>query len=1570
MKWWSADVIPRLLFLSTLFVVVSGVAYIWFQTRTIRLTRQSELTEVVTVASPRPANRGGDGATGSRLEQGSASQLVEERNLNGSPAPTSESNSATVTNTPGFFAQLVGGINRLAQLVVGERASLSYLGGAAITGGINASNLEGASWASPLILGASAPNAAVFSNVTINSALAAKGSVTFSQLKDGFLRVNGVGEVTASRISLSSSTDVADRLPTASGGTGNDFSSTAKGSLVTFSQTGQMSIIEPGTSGFVLTSQGAGAVPTWTSVSSSAVDWANPGAIGATTRNSGLFSTLGVGGSSQLQVDNNGRLTLAYVGDSGFLSSSGGAIFLNQTNNLGTGIGIYSNAGASALGNMINVKVDNPAFTQAAFYMNYDGQSNAVEIVSNSTSSASNALAVTGNNINDSTVGIIGYELGRGTVKITHNRPGTGNDQNASGLSIDLKGVGTRAQGVYVDSTETGGTLGNLLRLRNETIDRFVVNYQGNLTMAGNLTQGANGTNTTLTKFGNVAGDEFFVGTNGAFRVQRSAGNSEAFRVQVNGDSQGRWLGTSDGQLKWGPGNATQDVVLRRGSTGVLFLDGGIVMNNLNQARDTVIKGLFDNNLFYVNASTDRIGIGLSNPAASLHISENAGTLPTLIVNNNGTGDLLTASASGVTRFTVANDGHVRLSDGLTVGGNTTLNGQTYTWPGSQTSGFVLSTNGSGTLSWINPATLGTNFWQQNSGVLSPATLTDRLALGTTTPQGGTALFVQRNSANNALTILDQTGTGAIFTASNSGTTRFTIADTGAVTALGNITQGANGSNTTFTKFGNTAGDEFFIGTNGAGRFQRSAANSETLRMQVSGDTQGRLILTSDGRLSWGPGTAAQDVILRRGNTGVLFLDGAIVMNNLNQGLDTVIKGQLDSNLFYVNATTDQIGIGLSNPAAVLHINKNAGTLPTLLVNNTGTGPIFVASGSGTTRMVVTNSGDVGIGTANPGYRLTVVGGATSLASANWLHFGSAATLFGDGTSTTLDAPNAGGVLTFNTAGNARARITATGLMGIGTTSPAGRLDVQGGNGGNASLIINQTLGGDILTASSSGTTRFTIANSGNITALGNITQGANGSNTTFTKLGNTAGDEFFIGTNGVGRFQRSSSNSETLRMQVSGDTQGRLVLTSDGRLNWGPGNAAQDTTLRRTGTGVLTLDGSLIPGTDLTYNLGSTAARWSNVFSGNVGVGATAFGTSAANVLAIAGSTAPTTSITDGIQLFAVDVAGSHELRVRDEAGNVTTLSPHNFSLIPEGRSEDLAWAFYSERNGLAINADMTKALRLLEDLSGEQLVYLQDTRNGNTIQFFQPTDSVTSRLDRQQQMLASISDQVSVGESSWTFLNQVIFQARARFEQAVEFGRQVRFQASAIFEQAVTFQARIRVNRDTAGVFKVPAGATKVRVTFQQSFSQPPLVTLSAPQGLVGKYLLEEVTAEAFVVRLTQAQANELQLQWWAVEAEPGQATVQVLEGAVLGTEAQGSATSPSPSPAASPTPSTSPPATPSSVPPTGLTQPSPAVTPAPVITPSPEPVPSPTPSPLSSPTSTLAPTPVASPSSSPAP
>jgi len=106
--------------------------------------------------------------------------------------------------------------------------------------------------------------------------------------------------------------------------------------------------------------------------------------------------------------------------------------------------------------------------------------------------------------------------------------------------------------------------------------------------------------------------------------------------------------------------------------------------------------------------------------------------------------------------------------------------------------------------------------------------------------------------------------------------------------------------------------------------------------------------------------------------------------------------------------------------------------------------------------------------------------------------------------------------------------------------------------------------------------------------------------------------------------------------------------------------------------------------------------------------IGNTTTPTSSEGNIVLYNGTAPTGNAANGVILYAEDVSASSELQVRDEAGNVTTLSPHNFDLIPEGPSEDMAWSYYSERDGKRINVDMLKAIRLLEQITGEKLVHM----------------------------------------------------------------------------------------------------------------------------------------------------------------------------------------------------------------------------------------------------------------------
>jgi hypothetical protein len=74
---------------------------------------------------------------------------------------------------------------------------------------------------------------------------------------------------------------------------------------------------------------------------------------------------------------------------------------------------------------------------------------------------------------------------------------------------------------------------------------------------------------------------------------------------------------------------------------------------------------------------------------------------------------------------------------------------------------------------------------------------------------------------------------------------------------------------------------------------------------------------------------------------------------------------------------------------------------------------------------------------------------------------------------------------------------------------------------------------------------------------------------------------------------------------------------------------------------------------------------------------------------------------------------AVSGEMYVKDTSGNAKLLSPHRFDLIPDGPSEPGAWAFYAiTPDGEIINVDMMRVVRLVEELSSEQLVFKKGAR------------------------------------------------------------------------------------------------------------------------------------------------------------------------------------------------------------------------------------------------------------------
>ncbi len=448
------------------------------------------------------------------------------------------------------------------------------------------------------------------------------------------------------------------------------------------------------------------------------------------------------------------------------------------------------------------------------------------------------------------------------------------------------------------------------------------------------------------------------------------------------------------------------------------------------------------------------IGIGTISPLATLDIRSNLGTIPVasisgntsmaaLIVDQSGTGDIFTASSSGMPRLVVRSNGNVGIGDttplsALTVGngdlfqvdyagrivaidgvahtiddlagnliitsasnlinlnsnitfaGTTTLNSLTYTWPGTQTNGFVLQTNGSGTLSWADPATLA-GLWTLANGSVYTSNNTVDAFIGGNASSSAKFAFLNVNSGTPTASISGTTanvntfidGNGNIATTNR---TTLTLGNSATYNSTGNILLNPNGtgnvgigttipgvtldiSGTTnlsalrLTNTAVTSNPIFSIN----GPTSTNVSTGKAFAIFTSGESFARSQFYTDGKFGIGPGSSTRDIFLSRSatNTFSISSDGASGLGNLN--------------------VTGNVGISTTTPLATLDVRKNSGTTPvasvsgatsmsTLVVDQSGTGDILTASASGNPRFVVKNNGNVGVGIVNPTYKLDVNG--------------------------------------------------------------------------------------------------------------------------------------------------------------------------------------------------------------------------------------------------------------------------------------------------------------------------------------------------------------------------------------------------------------------------------------------------------------------------------------------------------------------------------------------------------------------------------------------------------------------
>jgi hypothetical protein len=547
-------------------------------------------------------------------------------------------------------------------------------------------------------------------------------------------------------------------------------------------------------------------------------------------------------------------------------------------------------------------------------------------------------------------------------------------------------------------------------------------------------------------------------------------------------------------------------------------------------------------------ALTDETGTGAAVFATSPTLVTPVLGTPTSVTLTNATGlplstgvtgTLPTANGgTGLASFTANQVFYASSTSAVGQSANLTFNGTTLT-----ANALTVST---GNLTFSSTA-------QRITGDFSNATHANRLSFQTSTTNGATSPFLLPNGTGN---------TAQWVIASASDPTNSSYLGVGIITAASaRITSDIIGTGTYLPMTFFTGGSERVridtsgnvgIGTASPGeRFNVNSTGAEyAIQWNSTGSNNWVLASATNRAYIANKSTPAEVLtILNGGNVGIGTASPGTKLDVFNTGTTTTdfkvrnstvsLLSFVDSGASYVGASTNHplllitnntermridasgnVGIGTASPGQKLTVAAATNQLSL----TTGTNELIVRSSSteaalytfqaiplsfynnNTERMRIDSSGNVGIGTASPTFKLV---SANSGTDGGWLYSSGAVSVLGlggyanagDGAFQIRFDRSTGGI-TFNTGARdtpvARMLIDASGNVGIGTASPSGNLQVSAANtrvrfsntaGTAATLLFGADSGSTFLGAETNApiyfitnnTERMRIDSSGNV---------------------------------------------------------------------------------------------------------------------------------------------------------------------------------------------------------------------------------------------------------------------------------------------------------------------------------------------------------------------------------------------------------------------------------------------------------------------------------------------------------
>jgi len=809
---------------------------------------------------------------------------------------------------------------------------------------------------------------------------------------------------------------------------------------------------------------------------------------------------------------------------------------------------------------------------------------------------------------------------------------------------------------------------------------------------AGNPTATMSGNLSLVTPTGGAAATKLNILNGGSFGIRTSnggdAGLSERISLLQNGNvgigitNPGFLLevnGTARINGSTTIGDASGDSLTVNAAT--LSLINASTLDLVDSQTSALV---IETTLMNFDTANSRIGIGTTTPTAKLDVNGAASVSGTLSFRNTATSAIvatqlndLTIGDSATGKVILNPSGNIGIGlvnpaqkldvfGNFKVSGTTTFNTVAYTWPGADgSSGYALTTNGAGTLSWSPSGSLGTNHWGLTNGSLYPFNSTVDLLIGGQSSASAKFAVLNVNSGTPTASVSAGTAGGTYLTADGKlATTAKQTLTLGDSTTTGDILINPSGNIGIKT----TASPGFTLEVNGTARI-----NGNTTLGDASGDS----------------------VTI---NAATLSLVNATTLDLANTQTSAL---NIEGGLLNFDTTNSFIGMGTTTPTAKLDVRGSATISATLSLGpmlqiNAGActvsaaGKLYydgtanqyyycngsawtaVGSGSGTSWW---NMGNGLLYPINATLDLAIGGTSTSAAKFAFINVNSGNPTASIAGNLALAVPTTAGANTLKLLNNSTLNIQtsvggdagatasrlfiasdgAGGNVGIGTTAPSSLLEVNGA----AEINGNTTLGdasGDSVTINAA---TLSLVNASTLNLVDSQTSALN----IESGLLNFDTNNSFIG---IGTTVPGSKLGVAGNLSV-GATYGAIAAPVSGLIVEGNVGIGTTATLNK-----LDVNGSAAFGT----YAGTAAPANGLIVSGNLGIGTTA----PAQKLSVAGSATISATLSLG-PLLQVD-AGACSVST---AGKMYYDAPTNSYYFCNGS----AWtqldsgSFWTQSNG-----------------------------------------------------------------------------------------------------------------------------------------------------------------------------------------------------------------------------------------------------------------------------------------------